>query len=263
MDAPSTTPQLLAGKTGIVFGVANKRSLAWACTKSLSQAGMRLALTYASERMERAVRELAADLPDAVVLPCDVTKSEEVEAVFASLKTEFGFLDTVVHAIAYAKREELEGDFYHTSKAGYMIAHEVSAYSLTEIARCALPLMEGRQGSIVTLTYIGGERVVKNYNVMGIAKAALEASVRYLAHDLGPRGIRVNAISAGPVRTLSASGVSGFSLVLDQIASNAPLRRNITAEEVGDTCLFLASNLSRGITGSTIYVDAGYNIMGV
>ncbi|HUR27535.1 MAG TPA: enoyl-ACP reductase [Planctomycetota bacterium] len=255
--------QLLAGKTGIVFGVANKRSLAWACTKSLSLSGMRLALTYPNERMERSVRELAADLPNALVLPCDVTKSEEVAAVFASLKSEFGGLDTIVHAIAFAKREELEGDFYHTSKAGYMIAHEVSAYSLTEIARCALPLMEGRNGSIVTLTYIGGVRVVKNYNVMGIAKAALEASVRYLAHDLGPRGIRVNAISAGPVRTLSASGVSGFTLVLDHIAENAPLRRNITAEEVGDACLFLASDLSRGITGSTLFVDAGYNIMGV
>jgi len=263
MDSTTIQLQLLAGRTGIVFGVANKRSLAWACTKSLSLAGMRLALTFANERMERAVRELAADLPGALVLPCDVTKSEEVEAVFSRLKAEFGFLDTVVHAIAYAKREELEGDFYHTSKAGYMIAHEVSAYSLTEIARCALPLMEGRDGSIVTLTYIGGERVVKNYNVMGIAKAALEASVRYLAHDLGPRGIRVNAISAGPVRTLSASGVSGFTQVLDHIAETAPLRRNITAEEVGDACLFLACPLSRGITGSTLYVDAGYNIMGV
>jgi enoyl-[acyl-carrier protein] reductase I len=197
------------------------------------------------------------------VLPCDVTKSTEVEAVFAKLKQEFGTLDTIVHAIAYAKREELEGDFYHTSKEGYMLAHEVSVYSLTEIARCALPLMEGRQGSIVTLSYIGGRRVVKNYNVMGIAKAALEASVRYLAHDLGPRGIRVNAISAGPVRTLSASGVSGFTEVLDHIASTAPLRRNITAEEVGDACLFLACPLSRGITGSTVFVDAGYNIMGV
>jgi enoyl-[acyl-carrier protein] reductase I len=263
MDSSPQRPQLVADRTGIVFGVANKRSLAWACAKSLASAGMRLALTYANERMERAVRELAADLPGAVVLPCDVTKSTEVEAVFAKLKQEFGTLDTIVHAIAYAKREELEGDFYHTSKEGYMLAHEVSVYSLTEIARCALPLMEGRQGSIVTLSYIGGRRVVKNYNVMGIAKAALEASVRYLAHDLGPRGIRVNAISAGPVRTLSASGVSGFTEVLDHIASTAPLRRNITAEEVGDACLFLACPLSRGITGSTVFVDAGYNIMGV
>jgi enoyl-[acyl-carrier protein] reductase I len=255
--------QLLQGKTGVVFGVANKRSLAWACAQSLAGAGMRLALTYIGERMEKAVRELAAELPGAIVLPCDVTAPETIDAVFARLGEEFGGLDTVVHAIAYAKREELEGDFFNTSKDGYMLAHEVSAYSLTAIARRALPLMEGREGSLVTLTYIGGERVVPNYNIMGIAKAALEASVRYLAHDLGPRGIRVNAISAGPVRTLSAAGVSGFSAILDQIAAHAPLRRNITADEVGDACLFLSSRLSRGITGTTLYVDAGYNIMGV
>jgi enoyl-[acyl-carrier protein] reductase I len=255
--------QLLAGKTGVVFGVANKRSLAWACTRSLADAGMRLALTYAGERMEKTVRELASELREPLVLPCDVTKPDEIDAVFAALREEFGSLDSVVHAIAYAKREELEGDFFNTSKVGYMLAHEVSAYSLTAIARGALPLMEGRDGSIVTLTYIGGERVVKNYNVMGIAKAALEASVRYLAHDLGPRGIRVNAISAGPVRTLSAAGVTGFSQMLDQIAAHAPLRRNITSEEVGDACLFLCSPLSRGMTGSILYVDAGYHIMGV
>jgi enoyl-[acyl-carrier protein] reductase I len=255
--------QLLQGKTGVVFGVANKRSLAWACAQSLANDGMRLALTYIGERMERAVRELASELPDAIVLPCDVTAPETIDAVFARLGEEFGGLDTVVHAIAYAKREELEGDFFNTSKDGYMLAHEVSAYSLTAIARRALPLMEGRDGSLVTLTYIGGERVVPNYNIMGIAKAALEASVRYLAHDLGPRGIRVNAISAGPVRTLSAAGVSGFAAILDQIATHAPLRRNITADEVGDACLFLCSRLARGITGTTLYVDAGYNIMGV
>ena len=167
------------------------------------------------------------------------------------------------HAIAFARREELEGDFFDTSKDGYMLALEISAYSLTQFTREALPLMPGREGSIVTLTYIGGERVIKNYNVMGIAKAALEASVRYLAADLGPRGIRVNAISAGPIRTLSASGVSGFSQMLDRIAETAPLRRNVTAEEVGDACLFLRGPHSRGITGSVIFVDAGYHIMGV
>ena len=263
MESVSEPPQLLAGCTGIVFGVANKRSLAWACTKSLAQAGMRLALTYASERMERPVRELAADLPGAVVLPCDVTKSEEVEAVFAKLRAEFGFLDTVVHAIAYAKREELEGDFYHTSKAGYMIAHEVSAYSLTEIARCALPLMEGRQGSIVTLTYIGGERVVKNYNVMGIAKAALEASVRYMAADLGPKNIRVNAVSAGPIKTLAASGIGDFRYILKWNEYNSPLRRTVTIEEVGDTSVYLLSDMGRGVTGEVHHVDAGYHIVGM
>ena len=255
--------KILEGRTGVVFGVANKRSLAWACAQSLGKAGMRLALTYAGERMEKPVRELAAELPESLVLPCDVREPEQLDLVFSSLRDAFGGLDSVVHAIAYAKREELEGDFFNTSKEGYMLAHEVSSYSLTAIAKRALPLMEGRHGSIVTLTYIGGERVVQNYNVMGIAKAALEASVRYLAHDLGPRGIRVNAISAGPIRTLSSAGVTGFAAILDHIAERSPLRRNITAEEVGDTCLFLASDLARGITGSVIYVDAGYHIMGV
>lgn len=259
----SPLEKLLTDRTGIVFGVANKRSLAWACASSLARSGMRLALTYANERLAKTVRELAAELPGAITLPCDVTKPEEIDGVFEALREEFGHLDTVVHAIAYARREELEGDFFDTSKDGYMLAHEVSAYSLTAIARRALGLMEGRDGSIITLTYIGGERVVKNYNVMGIAKAALEASVRYLAHDLGPRGIRVNAISAGPIRTLSAAGIADFKVILDHIAHTAPLRRNIDADEVGDTCLFLASHLSRGITGTTLYVDAGYHIMGV
>ncbi|MCE9593100.1 MAG: enoyl-ACP reductase [Planctomycetes bacterium] len=255
--------RLLEGKTGIIFGVANKRSLAWACAQSLAGAGMRLAFTYAGERLEKSVRELSADLPGSIVIPCDVTKPEEIDTAFARTAEEFVGLDCVVHAIAYAKREELEGDFFDTSKEGYMVAHEVSAYSLTAITRRALPLMEGRDGSIITLTYIGSERVVPNYNIMGIAKAALEASVRYLAHDLGPRGIRVNAISAGPIRTLSSAGVSGFTAILDHIQAKAPLRRNITAEEVGDTCLFLAGPHARGITGSTLYVDAGYHIMGV
>lgn len=254
---------LLTGKTGVIFGVANKRSIAWACAQSLARQGMRLAFTYPGERLEKTVRELASDLPGSVCLPCDVTQPETIDRVFEALKGEFGGLDFVLHGVAFAKREELQGDFFNTSSEGYAVAHEVSAYSLTAITRRALPLMEGRGGSIVTLTYIGGERVVPNYNVMGIAKAALEASVRYLAHDLGPRGLRVNAISAGPIRTLSSAGVSGFTEILDHIAAKAPLRRNITAEEVGDSCLFLASDLSRGITGSVIYVDAGYHVMGV
>ena len=255
--------KLLEGKTGLILGVANKRSLAWGCARSLADAGMRLAVTYANERLEKNVRELAAELPGSVVLPCDVTVTAEIDTLVANLREAFGGLDSIVHAIAFAKRDELEGDFFNTSKEGYMLAHEVSAYSLTEITRKALPLIEGREGSIVTLSYIGGERVIKNYNVMGIAKAALEASVRYLAADVGPRKIRVNAISAGPIRTLSASGVSGFGAMLDHIAEVAPLRRNVTQEEVGDTCLFLCGPHSRGITGSTIFVDAGYHIMGV
>ena len=253
----------LQGKTGVVLGVANKRSIAWACARALADQGMRLAFTYVGDRLEKSVRQLADEVDGSIVVPCDVTKPEEIDATFETIREEFGFLDTVVHAVAFAKREELAGDFFNTSKDGYMLSHEVSAYSLTAVARRAMPLMEGRDGSIVTLTYIGSERVIENYNVMGIAKAALEASVRYLAHDLGPRGIRVNAISAGPIRTLSASGISGFNDILDHIAARAPLRRNITAEEVGSVCSFLASGLASGVTGSTIYVDAGYHVMGV
>jgi enoyl-[acyl-carrier protein] reductase I len=254
---------ILEGKTGLVLGVANKRSIAWSCAQSLSAAGMRVALTYQGDRLEKGVRELAAELPGSIALPCDVTQDESVDELFASLEKELGGLDALVHAIAFAKREELTGDFFNTSREGWAIAQEVSAYSLLALTRRALPLMEGRAGSIVTLSYIGGERVVPNYNVMGVAKAALEASVRYLANDLGPRGIRVNAISAGPLRTLSSAGIAGFTEILDHVAERAPLRRNITAEEVGDACLFLASPMSRGITGSVVYVDAGYHVMGV
>jgi enoyl-[acyl-carrier protein] reductase I len=253
----------LEGKTGVVLGVANKRSIAWACARALADQGMRLAFTYAGERLEKSVRALAEDVEGSFVLPLDVTRPEEIDSAFDTIREEFGYLDTLVHAVAFAKREELQGNFYDTSKEGYMIAHEVSAYSLTACARRALPLMEGRDGSVITLSYIGAERVVENYNVMGIAKAALEASVRYLAADLGPRNIRVNAISAGPIRTLSAAGIEGFSSILDHIESRSPLRRNITAEEVGNVAAFLASPLSSGITGTTLHVDAGYHIMGV
>jgi enoyl-[acyl-carrier protein] reductase I len=255
--------RILEGKTGLVLGVANKRSIAWSCAQSLSAAGMRLALTYQGERLEKGVRELAAELPGSIALPCDVTQNESLDGVFSTLEKEFGGLDVLVHAIAFAKREELGGDFFNTSREGWAIAQEISAFSLLALTRRALPLMEGRAGSIVTLSYIGGERVVPNYNVMGVAKAALEASVRYLANDLGPRGIRVNAISAGPLRTLSSAGIAGFTEILDHVAARAPLRRNITAEEVGDVCLFLASPMSRGITGSVVFVDAGYHVMGV
>ena len=263
-SAPPNTGRILEGKTGVILGVANKRSIAWGCARSLANAGMRLAFTYAGERLQGPVEKLASECEGSIVLPCDVTDPDEIENAFTRIGEEFdGGLDSVVHAIAYARREELQGDFFDTSKDGYMLAQEVSAYSLAAVTRRAIPLMEGRDGSIVTLSYIGAERVVPNYNVMGIAKAALEASVRYLASDCGPRGVRVNAISAGPIRTLSASGVKDFSKILDHIADTSPLRRNITADEVGDTCLFLVSPHSRGITGSTLYVDGGYHIMGL
>lgn len=253
----------LEGKKGLILGVANKRSVAWACAQALKREGMDLALTFLNERLEKGVRKLADELECEVVLPCDVTKPDEMDRLVDGVGDAFGGLDCVIHGIAFAKREELAGTYLETSKEGYQLAQEVSAYSLPAISRRAIPLMEGRTGSIITLTYIGSERVIPNYNVMGVAKASLEASVRYLAHDLGPRNIRVNAISAGPIRTLSASGIDGFQGILDHIAERAPLKRNITADEVGDTCAFLASDMSRGITGSTLYVDAGFHIMGV
>jgi enoyl-[acyl-carrier protein] reductase I len=253
----------LAGRKGLILGVANKRSVAWACAKALDREGMELALTYANERLEENVRALAAELEIETVLPCDVTREADLDGLVDGIGKAFGHLDCIVHAVAFAKREELTGNYLDTSKDGYHLAQEVSVYSLPAVSRRMVPLMEGRDGSILTLSYLGAERVIPNYNVMGVAKAALEASVRYLAHDLGPRGIRVNAISSGPIRTLSASGVDGFGSILDHIAARSPLRRNIDADEVGDVCAFLASPLARGITGSTIYVDAGYHIMGL
>ncbi len=253
----------LSGKKGLILGVANKRSVAWGCAKALRREGMELAMTYAGDRLEAGVRQLAEELEVETVLPCDVTKPDEIDALVDGVGNAFGGLDCFVHGVAFAKREELKGTYLDTSREGYQLAHEVSAYSLPAVARRAMPLMEDRKGSIITLTYIGSVRVIPKYNVMGVAKAALEASVRYLAHDLGPRGIRVNAISSGPIRTLSASGIEGFNSILDQIAERSPLRRNIDADEVGDVCAFLASEMSRGITGSTIYVDAGYHIMGI
>jgi len=256
---------LLEGKLGLVLGIANKRSLAWGIAQAVSREGARLAVTYQGERLEENVRDLAAGLKDPLILPCDVSRDEDLETLATAVGKEFGGLDFVVHAVAYALREELEGLFLDTSRDGYRMAQDISAYSLTALARRAAPLMEGRPGggSIVTLTYLGGERVVPNYNVMGVAKAALDASVRYLASDLGPRGIRVNAISAGPVKTIAASGVHGISKMLEYHRTHAPLRRNTDQEEVGDTALFLVSSLSRGITGEVIHVDGGFHVMGM
>jgi len=263
-EAPQTALSgLLAGKTGLVFGVAHKTSIAWAIAKALSDAGMRLAFTYQGERLEKNVRELAESLEGSIILPCDVTKDEEIQAVYEAVGSEFGRLDTLVHSVAFAKKEDLSGAFVDTSRDGYLLAQDISAYSLTALTKGAVPLFEkAGGGSVITLTYLGGERVVENYNVMGVAKAALEMSVRYLAADLGAKNIRVNAISAGPIKTLAARGISGFSNILGYMEKHTPLRRNVETAEVADTALFLASHLSRGITGEVLHVDSGFHIMG-
>lgn len=252
----------LKGKTFVIMGVANKRSIAWGIARSLDQSGANLIFTYAGERFEKSVRDLVATLDGNhdIILPCDVTSDEDVEKCFASIKDQAGKIDGLAHCIAFAKTEELAGDFSETSREGYLLAQNISSYSLTIISKYAKPLLTDG-GSIVALTYIGGERVLPNYNVMGVAKAALEMSVRYLAADLGKHGIRVNAISSGPIRTLSSKGVSDFNSILHEIEEKAPLHRNTTPEEVGDTAVFLFSEMSRGITGETIHVDSGYHIL--
>ena len=253
---------LLDGKKAAIFGVANDRSIAWAISEALHAEGAELAFTYAGEILEKRVRPLAEGIGSKIVLPCDVTKDEEIEKVFTSLKQEWGGLDIMIHAIAFAKKEDLANPYVQTSRHGFHLAMDVSAYSMVALARHAAPLMEGRAGSMLTLTYMGSERVIPNYNVMGVAKAALEASVRYLAHDLGPKGIRVNAISAGPIRTLAASGIADFKEMLHHVGERSPLKRNIDAAEVGKTALFLCSEWGSAITGEVLHVDAGYSIMG-
>ncbi len=252
---------LLEGKRGLIVGIANKRSIAWGIAQSVAREGARLAVTYQGERLESRVRALAEELIDPVILPLDVTNDDEMDMAAKIVQEKMGGLDFMVHAVAFALREELDGEFVDTSREGFRIAHDISAFSLTALAKRAVPLM-GESGSIITLSYLGGERVVPNYNVMGVAKAALEMSVRYLAVDLGPKGIRVNAISAGPIKTLASSGVHGISKMLAFHRTHAPLRRNTDQAEVGDTAAFLASDLSRGITGEVIYVDGGYNVLG-
>jgi enoyl-[acyl-carrier protein] reductase I len=254
----------LTGKHGLIVGVANKRSIAWAIAQAAAAAGARLALTYQGERLEENVRELAASLSNPVLLPCDVTDDGQIARVFEEIDREFGGLDFVVHGAAYAPPEELSSPFVQTSRGGFRTALDVSAYSLVALSRGAMPLMERRGGgSILTLTYLGSGRVFKNYNVMGVAKAALESIVRYLAADLGPKNIRVNAISAGPIQTLAARGISGFSSILQVYRDRAPLRRTVEASEVADAALFLLSNAGRGVTAEILMVDAGYHAIGM
>jgi len=255
----------LSGTHGIVVGVANKRSIAWAIAQAAAGSGARLALTYQDERLRENVEDLAATLePRPLVLPCDVSRDSHLDELFATVDREFGRLDFLVHGAAYAPRAELTVPFVETSREGFRIALDVSAYSLVALARGALPLMtRSGGGSIVTLSYLGSQRVFPNYNVMGVAKAALEAVVRYLASDLGPSNVRVNAISAGPIRTLAASGISGFTDILQVYRDRAPLRRNVDAPEVADAALFLLGPESRGVTGEVLLVDAGFHVMGL
>ncbi|MDX2171148.1 MAG: enoyl-ACP reductase [Deltaproteobacteria bacterium] len=258
MTSSDSTPRRAA-----VFGVANDHSIAWAIAQRLHADGVELALTYPNDSIEKRVRPLAESLGVDCVLPCDVTDDAQIEAAFAALRERWGTMDALVHSLAFANRDDLKGRFVETSRMGFHLALDVSAYSLVAMARAAEPLLAPRRGAIVTLTYLGGERVVPNYNVMGVAKAALEASVRYLAWDLGGVGIRVNAISAGPLRTLSSAGISGFRTMLGHQAEYSPLRRNISTEEVAATAAFLCSPAAAGITAEVVHVDAGYHVMGM
>ncbi len=253
----------LAGKTGIVFGVANKRSIAWAIAQAWAREGAKLAFTYQGERLKENVAELAGTFgTDTLILPCDVTKDEEIAAVFKTVGETIGKLNLLLHSVAFAPKEALEGEFVNTSREAFRMAHDVSAYSLVALARAAAPLMTDG-GSIVAMSYYGAEKVVPHYNVMGVAKAALEASTRYLAYDLGPKKIRVNCISAGPVNTLAARGIAGFMEMLKHYESRSPLKRNVAPDELGATGVFLASDGAAAITGQTLYVDCGYQIMGM
>jgi enoyl-[acyl-carrier protein] reductase I len=254
--------QLLEGKTALILGVANRWSLAYAIARAFTRENAHVILTYQGDRQKETVEELAAEIKAAQVLPCDVTQDAQLDALADGLKAQGTVLNAVLHCIAFANREDLSRPFVETSRAGFALAQDVSAYSLVAIARATVPLMAPAGGSITTLTYLGSTRVVENYNVMGVAKAALESSVRYLAADLGPSNIRVNAISAGAVKTTSARGIRDFSKMLDGGAKMAPLRRNTDPAEVADTAVFLASDLGRGVTGNIIYVDAGMQIMG-
>jgi enoyl-[acyl-carrier protein] reductase I len=255
---------LLAGKTGIVFGVANKRSIAWSIAQAWAKEGAKLAFTYQGERVKENVEELAGTFgSDTLILPCDVTKDEDIARVFAEVGAKFNqHLDLLLHSVAFAPKDALEGRFVNTSREAYRIAHDVSAYSLVALSRAAEPLMTNG-GSIIAMSYYGAEKVVPHYNVMGVAKASLEASTRYLAYDLGTKKIRVNCISAGPVNTLAARGISGFGEMIKVYEQRSPLKRNVTNEELGATGTFLASDGASAITGQVIYVDCGYQIMGM
>lgn len=254
----------LSGKNALIVGVASNRSIAYGIAKAMHREGAKLAFTYQNEKLRGRVESFAAEFDSDIVVPCDVGSDEEIEQVFAHLDNYWDHLDVLVHSVAFAPREQLEGSYLDcVTREGFRIAHEISSYSFAALAKAATPMMEGRAGAMLTLSYLGAQRTIPNYNVMGLAKASLEANVRYMASDLGPDGIRVNAISAGPIKTLAAAGISNFRSFLEYGERNSPLRRNVTIDEVGNAAAFLCSDLASGITGETMFVDAGYNTLGM
>jgi len=254
----------LEGKNVLIVGLASNRSIAWGIARAMHREGARLAFTYQNEKLQGRVEKFAAECDSNITLPCDVASDAQIEAVFEGLGKHWDGLDVIIHSVGFAPREELEGSYVDSvTREGFKIAHEISSYSFTALAKAGREMMRGRNGALLTLSYLGAERVLPNYNVMGLAKASLEANVRYMADSLGPEGTRVNAISAGPIRTLAASGIKGFRAMLDYCEQNTPLRRNVTIDEVGNAAAFLCSDLASGITGEITYVDAGYNITGM
>ncbi len=254
----------LAGKKALVVGIASNRSIAYGIAQAMHREGAELAFSYANDRLKPRVEKFAAEFESDIVLPCDVASDNEISALFNQLATRWDRLDALVHSVAFAPREALDGDYLENlDREGFRIAHDISSYSLAAMAKAARPMMQNTNGSIITMTYLGSERALPNYNIMGVAKASLEANVRYLAAALGPEGIRVNSISAGPIKTLASAGIGSFKKILDEVRANAPLRRNVTIEDVGNTGAFLCSDLAAGITGENIYVDSGYNIVGM
>ena len=254
----------LDGKRALIVGLASNRSIAWGIAQAMHREGAELAFTYQNDKLKSRVEKMANECDSKLTFPCDVSSDDEITNVFSSLRDSWDGLDIIVHSVAFAPREELEGEYIDaTTREGFRLAHEISSYSFTALAKAGRTMMQGRNGSLLTLSYLGAERVLPNYNVMGLAKASLEANVRYMASNLGPEGTRVNGISAGPIRTLAASGIKGFRAMLDYNEQNTPLRRNVTIEEVGNAAAFLCSDLASGITGEITYVDAGYSITGM
>jgi len=254
----------LSGKNALIVGVASNRSIAWGIAKAMHREGAKLAFTYQNDKLRSRVESFAAECDSDIVIPCDVSDDQEIEKVFADLDNYWDHLDILVHSVAFAPRDQLEGSYLDcVTREGFRQAHEISSYSFAALAKAATPMMEGRNGAMLTLSYLGAQRTIPNYNVMGLAKASLEANVRYMAADLGPDGIRVNAVSAGPIKTLAAAGISNFRKFLEYGEQNSPLRRNVTIDEVGNAAAFLCSDLASGITGETMFVDAGYNTLGM